>query len=141
MNNRQRKDWVYTALKLAENIAELRSEDPYVQVGCCAIKNNSEIILGYNGLPSGFNMSMEDRDARRPYMIHAERNVLDRVEQNEVKIFAVTHMPCVECLKSIKQKGISCVFYAHELERKEDVIASRKMASDFKIFLLKDLGN
>jgi deoxycytidylate deaminase len=138
MFNRERKDWIYTALKLAQEIAELRSEDPYLQVGCCAIKKDSDIVLGYNGFPAGFNMSMEDRDARRPYMIHAERNVLDRVKPNEIKIFAVTHLPCPECLKSIKQKGVNEIYYLHDLERKNEVNLSNKMADDFNINLYQE---
>ena len=138
MKNRERKDWVQTSLKLAKEIASLRSEDPYLQVGCCAIKENGEIVLGYNGFPSGFSMSMEDRDARRPYMIHAERNVLDMLGSDSIRVFSVTHLPCPECMKSIKSKKIGEVHYIDDLSDPKQSQLSKKMAKDFGISLIRE---
>ena len=115
MNGRTRLDWINTAIQLAHDIAHYRSEDPYVQVGACAIKHDSSIILGYNGAPSGVDIDWGNREERRKRVLHAESNVLNFVKPGEVKILAVTHLPCIECLKIIKQKKIDMVYFSHML--------------------------
>jgi deoxycytidylate deaminase len=116
MNGRTRLDWINTAIQLAHDIARYRSEDPYVQVGACAIKHDSSIILGYNGAPSGVDIDWSNRDERRKRVLHAESNVLNFVKPGEVQILAVTHLPCIECLKIIKQKKIHIVYFSHSLD-------------------------
>ena len=108
---RERKSWEETAVALAKAIAALRSPDPYVQVGACGIKYNGEFILGYNGPPSGVDVDWRDRDGRRKYMLHAEYNVLKRVNASELKILAVTHLPCEPCMLKIADKKVNKVYY------------------------------
>lgn len=108
---RERKSWSETAMVLAEQIADLRSQDPYLQVGACAIKQNGEFILGYNGSPAGVRVDWSDRDGRRKYMLHAEYNVMKRVQPEEVKILAVTHLPCANCMLNIADKKVFTVYY------------------------------
>jgi len=135
MNGRNRLSWVNTAVKLAHDIANYRSEDPNVQVGACAIKHDSSIILGYNGAPSGIDIDWSNRDEKRKRVIHAEANVLNFVKPGEVNILAVTHLPCIECLKIIKQKRINKVYYSKLLDfyKPDDVFT---IASEFDIELL-----
>jgi len=116
MNGRNRYDWITTSLILAEQIADLRCEDPYVQVGAVAVKKDKSFILGYNGAPSGVDIDWSDRDKRRPRVIHAEANALNYCRPgDEIEFLAVTHLPCKECIKLIKQKGIKTVYYMHVL--------------------------
>ncbi len=116
MNGRKRFDWVTTSLVLAEQIAALRCEDPYVQVGAVAVKRDRSIILGYNGAPSGVNIDWSDRDKRRPKVIHAEANALNFCKpEDKIEFLAVTHLPCPECIKLIKQKEIDTVYYMYTL--------------------------
>lgn len=135
MNGRQRLDWIRTAINLAHDIAKYRSEDPRCQVGACAIKHDSSIILGYNGAPSGIDIDWENRDEKRLRVLHAEANVLNFVKPGEVNILAVTHLPCIECLKIIKQKKIDKVFYTNILNF-YDPNNVFKIAQEFGIELL-----
>ena len=74
-----RISWEEYALRIAQ-VASLRSEDPYKQVGASALDWSNRIIgVAYNGLAPGIDVDetfWEDRNRRRPYMIHAEVNLL-----------------------------------------------------------------
>jgi deoxycytidylate deaminase len=131
---RSRISWPETALRLAFNIAEYRSEDPYVQVGAVAIKKDGSVILGYNGAPSGINIDWTNRDERRKRVIHAEANVLNFVKPEEVDFLATTHLPCAECMKIIAQKRIKTVYFAKILENYDSSLTS-KLAEEFAIKL------
>jgi dCMP deaminase len=136
MLKRERLSWEDTAINLAFQIADYRSEDPYVQVGAVAVKKDKSIILGYNGAPSGIEIDWSNRDERRKRVLHAEANVLNFVKPNEVDFLAVTHIPCIECLKIIAQKNIKKVFYRMELQNypAKDSLA---LAKEFNINLIK----
>ena len=134
---RQRKDWVETAMSLAETIAMCRSQDPYMQVGACGVKLNGEVVLGYNGPPCGIEVDWSDRDGRRKYMLHAEYNVIKKVDSEELSILAVTHMPCPECLKSIADKKVFQVYYRHDGGVNYAFSDTERMAEFLKIQLIK----
>ena len=133
---RERLDWPSTAIKLAFDIAKYRSQDPYVQVGAVAIKHDGSLILGYNGAPSGIKIDWSNRSERRKRVLHAEANVLNFVKPNEVKLLATTHLPCPECIKTIRQKNIKEVYYSLILENYDNELVFR-LAKEFKIELLK----
>lgn len=110
----KRISWEEYALRLAE-VASLRSEDRFVQVGAAALDHSNRVIgVAYNGLasgvvaPDGFWL---DRDARRPYMIHAEVNLLSLFKRGECKILACTLLPCSCCASMIAAYGIKKVVY------------------------------
>tara|TARA_Y100000592_G_scaffold93984_1_gene158065 strand:- start:9537 stop:9944 length:408 start_codon:yes stop_codon:yes gene_type:complete len=115
-----RKSWEEYALSLAFAASE-RSEDPYQKVGACALGWDHEVLgLGYNGLQAGKNVEpsfWEDRDSRRPYMIHAEVNCLAGVERNKCKVLAVTLLPCAYCATLIAAHEIPHVVYRDVYER------------------------
>lgn len=115
-NGRQRLGWTETAIRLAQDIACYRSEDNFVQVGACGIKYDGSILLGYNGAPPGVEIDWADRQARRKRVVHAESNVLNFAKPNEVKLLAVTHIPCPECVKLIAMKRIKEVYYINETQ-------------------------
>ena len=133
-NGRKRLSWEETALKLAFNIADYRSEDPHVTVGAVIIKHDNSLLLGYNGAPPGINIDWTNRDQRRDRVIHAEQNVLSEVKTGEVKILAVTHLPCKDCIKIIARKAIKKVIYCFELENYDNDLV-KKLASEFNIQL------
>jgi deoxycytidylate deaminase len=135
-SGRGRLSWEQTALKLAFNIAEYRSQDPFVQVGAVIIKNDGSIFLGYNGAPSGIEINWSDRTERRKRVIHAEANVLNYVRPQESKLIAVTHLPCSECMKTIAQKKIEKVIYCNELPNYDNSF-SKQLAEEFKISLIQ----
>jgi dCMP deaminase len=109
-----RPTWEEYALRLAE-AASLRSEDPFVRVGACALdKNNRVLGVAYNGLSPGTTVSeyfWADRDGRRPYILHAETNLLSLFKRGEGQLIACTLLPCPCCARQIVAHGIEKVVY------------------------------
>jgi len=117
---KRRLSWEEYALSLAQTAAT-RSEDPFHKVGACALGYDNKVLgLGYNGLASGLDVSDEfwdDRDSRRPYMIHAEANCLSLFRSGECKLLAVTLLPCSYCATMIAAYRIPNVVYAEIYDR------------------------
>jgi dCMP deaminase len=115
-----RMTWEQYALSIAE-ISACRSEDQYKKVGACVLDKDNRIIgVGYNGLAVGKNAPYgfwEDRDKRRPYMIHAEANALACVKHGEGMLLACTLLPCSSCATLIAAHGIKKVIYLDIYDR------------------------
>jgi dCMP deaminase len=113
MNNK-RIGWEEYALKIAE-VASLRSEDVYTKVGACGLNYENRVIgVSYNGLASDKNVSSdfwEDRNKRRPFMIHAEANLVSLFKRGECKLLACTLLPCSCCATLIAAHQIQEVVY------------------------------
>jgi dCMP deaminase len=111
---KDRLSWDVYALRLAE-VAALRSEDPYVQVGSCALDHNNRVLgVAYNGLAPGTTASdyfWADRDGRRPYILHSETNLLSLFKRGEGRLLACTLLPCSACARQIIAHGIKRVVY------------------------------
>lgn len=125
MNNRQsRISWELYALKIAL-VASQRSED-IIQVGACALDHANRVIgVAYNGLASGITVSDQfwsNRDFRRPYMIHAETNLLSLFKREECAIIACTLLPCSSCAANIVAHGIKKVVYKDTYHRDETAL-------------------
>lgn len=134
MNGRSRISWEETSLKLAFDIANYRSEDPFVQVGACILKQDRSFILSYNGSPMGVDIDWSDRNERRKRVLHAESNACNFIKPGEAMWIAVTALPCRECMKIIKQKQIPLVIYRDELESYDNLF-SKQLAAEFNIEL------
>ena len=110
----ERISWEEYALRLAD-VASLRSPDPFVKVGACALDYSNRVIgVAYNGLAPNKEVGEDfwkDRDARRPFMIHAEINLLSLFKRGECKLLACTLLPCSSCASSIVAHGIKKVVY------------------------------
>jgi len=121
----QRISWEEYALKIAE-VASLRSEDPFMKVGACALNYSNKVIgVSYNGLATGVNVPpvfWEDRDKRRPYMTHAEANLLSLFQAGECRLIACTLLPCSSCATNIAAHGIKTVIYRETYARDTDAI-------------------
>jgi dCMP deaminase len=126
-----RPDWSTWALGIAEASAA-RSEDPYVQVGAVALRYDWSIIgCGYNGLPAGVEVPpdfWDDRDGRRPFMIHAEVNALRYARAGEVGRVVTTHIPCANCVSVLGSYHIGIVEWHHELGDAHDMSLIEKIA-------------
>ncbi len=113
-----RLSWEKYALKLAQTAAECRSEDPYKKVGAVGLDFENRVLgVAYNGLAPGVNVTWEfwkDRDFRRPYMIHAETNLLSLFKRGECKLLACTLLPCSSCATAIAAYGIQKVVYMED---------------------------
>jgi dCMP deaminase len=120
-----RIDWKEYAMRLAD-VAKLRSEDAFQKVGAAALDfNNRVIALGYNGLAPGKNVDpsfWDDRDARRPYMIHAETNLLSMVTIGQARLVACTLLPCTSCAQQLAAKGVKEVVYGETYEQDQKSI-------------------
>lgn len=112
---KEKISWDVYALKLAE-VASLRSPDPYRKVGCSVLDSENRVIsLGYNGLAKGkevFSSFWEDRNKRRPFMIHAEMNALALIKRGSGKLLASTLLPCSCCANVIAAHGIQKVIFS-----------------------------
>ena len=128
----ERLSWADYGIELAKTAA-LRSEDPFVQVGCCLFRpDNSIASLGYNGAPPGIDIDWSDRDERRKRVIHAETNALKNIKPKEADRMFVTLMPCGDCIKNAASYGIKQVFYIKVYNLDE---TARDLASEFGINL------
>lgn len=116
---------------IAEAVA-CRSEDPYVKVGAIALRYDWSIVgAGYNGLPSGVNVTpdfWQDRDGRRPFMIHAEINALRYAHADQVQIVVTTHIPCAACMTVLGSYQIGRVYWRNQLGDAHDMSLINQVA-------------
>lgn len=78
--------------------------------------DRSVASVGYNGAPAGIELEWLNREARRPYVIHAEVNALRYATPRDCgkgSLVAVTHTPCVDCLRVIASYGVGLVIFSH----------------------------
>jgi dCMP deaminase len=113
MSNNER--WDRRFLELAKHIATW-SKDPSTQTGCVIVDDKRRVVsVGYNGFPRAlvdYAPHYEDRETKYKLICHADRNALDNAPcQVEGMTMYITHPPCVECQKSILQKGIRRVVW------------------------------
>ena len=111
-----RPTWEEYAMALAVTAA-IRSEDLHHRVGAALLRADHTVAgLGYNGAPAGVEVDWTDREARRPFVSHAESNALRYVHPGEVELLATTMMPCQVCLLLIAAYNIPRVIYLEELD-------------------------
>jgi deoxycytidylate deaminase len=134
MKPRRRRSWEETALILAETIADCRSQDPYMQVGACAVLCDNSVSLGYNGPPPGIEIDWSDRENRLARVIHAEVNALRSVAPGLCKFLAVTLLPCRHCMTFIASKAVRKIVFREVYER--DQLAF-ELAREFRIKLVQ----
>jgi dCMP deaminase len=113
----KRQSWEEYAISLA-HCASVRSEDCFHKVGACALSHSNRVLgLSYNGLTTGKQAPRKfwkDRDKRRPYMIHAEVNLLSLFKRDECRLIAVTTKPCSYCARLICAWNIPFVIYTND---------------------------
>ncbi|MBZ9652761.1 deoxycytidylate deaminase [Psychroflexus montanilacus] len=86
------------------------------QVGAIIVKDRMIISDGFNGTPSGFDNSCEDKEGlTKWYVLHAEANAILKVaastQSSKNATLYITLSPCKECSKLIHQAGIIRVVY------------------------------
>lgn len=115
-----RLSWEEYAIGLAY-IASLRSQDPYIKVGASALSHDNRVLgVSYNGLASGKELPekiWKDRDKRRPYILHAEQNLLSLFERKKANLVAVTLLPCSDCARLLCCWGVQKVCYINDYDR------------------------
>jgi dCMP deaminase len=115
----KRVSWDEHALILAYG-ATCRSQDPFKKVGACALGYDNHVLgVAYNGLAPGKDVPIDFwscREKRRPYILHAEVNLLSRISRDQIKIFASTLLPCSTCALNIAAHGVERVVYSEDYE-------------------------
>jgi dCMP deaminase len=136
MNNteRPRPSWDEYGMLIARAAAQ-RSPDPYVIVGAAAFREDHSIIsTGYNGAPPKIEIDWSNREARRPYVIHAECNCLKYTKPGEPYYLYVTLLPCTNCLVLCAAYGVKEIVYDDLYMRDQEAV---KNAEKFNIVLRK----
>jgi len=134
-----RPTWDLWAIRLAHAVAT-RSEDPYVKVGAVALRPDYSVAgVGYNGAPTGVALPWEDREKRRPFVIHAEINALRYTTKHEMKdgFFACTHISCPACVIVLASYGIKTIWYDMLLSDFYDVPTILAVAEKANITMLR----
>lgn len=128
----QRLSWEHYALKLAE-VAALKSKDPWVTVGCCLLRHDKTVAsLGFNGFPAGMTENWENRDERRKYVVHAEKNALRHIKPGECYLAATTLLCCNDCLKDLASYGIKTLVFRDVYDKDDSTL---QLAKEFGIKL------
>lgn len=139
ITERPRLDWDEYGMLMAY-AASLRSPDPYVIVGAAAFrKDRSTLATGYNGAAPGVEIDWSNREARRPFVRHAEENCLRYTRKGAPHYLYVTLLPCAACLKKAAAKGVKEIIYGAVYARDESAlrdapllgISIRQLSLDF----------
>ncbi len=131
-------------------LAAQRSKDPSTQVGCCIIKDNKIVGVGYNGMPNGisdddplyfpWDREGEFLKTKYPYVVHAELNAIlntfDPMQLRDATMFC-TLPPCNECAKAIIQSGIKVVVYEGDWRDEDYHRAAERMLTSVGTQLTK----
>lgn len=135
---RNRPDRLTWMIQLAHVVA-MRSEDPYMQAGCIAVRDDWSVAgIGYNGLPPDVTMQDEwwaDRDGRRPFMIHSEVNAMRYSRPGEVTRIISTHIPCANCMTVLGSYRVREVYYTSQLGEAHDLETIIQIATLNKMWL------
>lgn len=112
------KELMYVAISYSSG-----SLDPFKKVGCVLLDEQEQVVgLGFNHLakeepPSAY----QDREARRPFMIHAELDALSfcyRHRSGDKPVTAiVTLLPCIHCMTALAAFKIKKVYYLEAYEK------------------------
>jgi dCMP deaminase len=124
--SRPSKERYFMALAVA---AATRSEDPYYQVGAIAATEDGRVIAtAYNGLAPGISLPKswwDDKEGRKPFVIHAETNLCSLFKRGEANTVAITLEPCPSCMLALIAHGIEHVYFSqsHEASAKSRELA------------------
>jgi dCMP deaminase len=101
-----------------------------LQVGATAVRDRRPILTGWNGTSPGedncceeeiwvevmdVGMGIESRLVTKQSVNHAERNLIEYAAREGISLkgcsLYITHAPCIECAKSIRNSGIIELIY------------------------------
>lgn len=125
------------AMKVALEEAKL-SKDPYRKVGAVILDSFNKIhYKGHNRAPEHLENDesfWQDKEGRKPYIIHAEIDALSKGLILKTDRLIVTLKPCIQCILTCAAFGIKEVYY---LEEKEGQEITNKIAENYGIKLYK----
>jgi dCMP deaminase len=96
----------------------IKSKDPRCPVGAVIVSADKVVLsTGFNGLPRGVDDDkeiLEDIDEKLKAICHAEQNAIINAARMGIAVRAasiyVTKFPCLVCLNSIIQAGITRIY-------------------------------
>ncbi len=106
-------------INIAEAVAAM-SKDPSTKVGCLIIDDDWNILsTGWNGFPRGVDDlpdRLNNRDVKRSFTSHAERNAVAQAARNGVALKGGTAIitslpPCSICAQVLIQAGIKQIYF------------------------------
>ena len=103
--------WDFRYFSLACQVAQW-SKDPRKKVGAVLTgKDKRNVSLGYNGLPPGMDDKEYMRwDNKNWFILHAERNVLDKTHFDVLDSTLYISQPvCCQCAASLISRGVKTV--------------------------------
>ena len=108
------------------------------KVGAVLVKDNHILATGWNGTPTGFDNTCEEKAKKQSYfdrlvnptglctksdVIHAESNVIYFCAKHGIQtdgtVLYITLSPCANCALAVIQAGIKKVYY-HEKYRNDE---------------------
>lgn len=131
-------------------LAAQRSKDPSTQVGCCIVRENKILSIGYNGMPFGCDDNVfpwekegEPLNCKYMYVVHAELNaILNSTTELTASTLYTSLFPCNECCKAIIQSGIKEIVYLNDKYGDSSaVIAGKRMLNSANILYREFVGN
>lgn len=152
-----KQKWINAFMDTAERFAQLSSA-VRLKVGSVIVKDNRIISIGYNGTPTGWDNSCEDKtycedgdwseqqlpkDANiwkkyklttKPEVIHAEANAISKLARSSESGLGsdmfITHAPCLDCAKLIYGAGIKKVYYRNSYRNTDGIDFLAKCSID-----------
>lgn len=115
MQKSNRPSWHQLYFSIAKLVAK-RSLDEHTKVGCCIVKDNRLIAIGYNGAPKSYDKTIDwSSKDKYDYVVHAEMNAICNASMNNISCAGsevyVTLAPCHECIKMLIQNEVKTVYY------------------------------
>lgn len=98
------------------------SPDPWKKVGVAGFdKWGSFVASGNNHIGVQFSHPvLQDRELRRPLMIHAEIDLLS--QKKDVSIIVITLFPCVPCMNALAAFRVHTVYYMEMYEKDKEAL-------------------
>lgn len=105
-------------LDLAQRVSDM-SFCNLMKVGAVAINDDNHLVLGWNGMPSGFENKCEDcNNDTKDEVIHAEQNIISKFASSTKSSVGatlyITYAPCLRCAKIIHQSKFKSIYYINE---------------------------
>lgn len=104
-------------------LASSRSPCTRLRVGCCLVRENRLLSMGYNGFFSGAPHQSIMKDGHEQATVHAEQNAISHAARVGIMLDGavayITHYPCVNCFKALVAAGIKHVYYIDDYRNDE----------------------
>lgn len=154
---KMKQKWINAFMDTAERFAQLSSA-VRLKVGSVIVKDNRIISIGYNGTPTGWDNSCENKTycedgdwseqllpkeanqwmkyklTTKPEVIHAEANAISKLARSSESGLGsdmfITHAPCLDCAKLIYGAGIKKVYYRNSYRNTDGIDFLAKCSID-----------